>query len=162
MENENEYAFALSDPLTFPAARAIIGNANSKIPETKNLGTLMVHTNYPIELNAEPKKSDLETSFITPNSLFFIRNHAKDVPLFDHEMYRFTVTGLVMNKLELGLKDLKNSARFPKKTVIATIQCAGNRRQELLPIGSIGGNSLPSPSPPPSIPFFFPKLVIKA
>jgi sulfite oxidase len=86
-------------------------------------------------LNAEPAPDALRESFRTPNELFFIRNHG-DVPAVDPGAYRLTVDGLVESPLSLSLADLR---RFPRITVGATLQCAGNRRRELIEVAPIPG-----------------------
>lgn len=77
--------------------------------------------------NGGPPPDLLRRSPITPNGLFFVRNHG-DVPAIDAASFRLLVEGAVERPLELSLGDL---AGFPSASVIATLQCAGNRRQEL-------------------------------
>jgi sulfite oxidase len=89
-------------------------------------------------LNAEPEPGALIESFRTPNELFFVRNHG-DVPAVDAGAYRLAVDGLVESPLSLSLADLR---RFPRITVGATLQCAGNRRRELIEVAPIP-NELP-------------------
>jgi sulfite oxidase len=86
-----------------------------------------VRSNKPF--NAEPPLSLLIDKYITPNEIFFVRNHLP-VPQVDAETYHLTVTGKGINKdLNLSLEDLKT--KFPKHTITATIQCSGNRRSEM-------------------------------
>lgn len=66
--------------------------------------------------------------YVTPNDLFFVRNHG-GVPAVDPSGYRLTVDGLVEKPLTLSLDDLK---ALPRGTVTATLQCAGNRRLEMM------------------------------
>ena len=77
--------------------------------------------------NGGPAPGLLLGGFITPNELFFVRNHG-GVPEVDRAAYRLAVDGLVERPLALSLEDL---GRFPRATVTATLQCAGNRRMEL-------------------------------
>jgi sulfite oxidase len=86
-------------------------------------------------LNAEPAPDALIESFRTPNEIFFIRNHG-DIPEVDPGAYRLTVDGLVEAPLSLSLEDLR---RFSRTTVGATLQCAGNRRRELIGVKPIPG-----------------------
>lgn len=60
--------------------------------------------------------------------IFYVRNHLP-VPLVEIEDYKLEITGLGVNETKLSLDDLKT--KFPKVSVIATIQCAGNRRSEM-------------------------------
>jgi sulfite oxidase len=89
-------------------------------------------------LNAGPAPDVLLDSFLTPNELFFVRNHG-DIPVVDPEAWRLTVDGLVEKPLALSLADLR---RFPRVTVAATLQCAGNRRTEMMAVRPIP-NELP-------------------
>ncbi|HEY4575526.1 MAG TPA: molybdopterin-dependent oxidoreductase [Thermoanaerobaculia bacterium] len=89
-------------------------------------------------LNAEPEPGALIASFRTPNDLFFIRNHG-DIPRVDPGTYRLIVDGLVERPLSLSLDDLRS---FAPATVGATLQCAGNRRRELIEVSPIP-NELP-------------------
>jgi sulfite oxidase len=89
-------------------------------------------------LNAEPEPGALIESFRTPNELFFLRNHG-DIPAVDPGSYRLTVDGLVEAPLSLSLADLR---RFPRITAGATLQCAGNRRREMMEVKPIP-NELP-------------------
>jgi sulfite oxidase len=77
--------------------------------------------------NAGPPPDEMRRSFLTPNALFFVRNHG-DVPEVDPAAFRLEVKGAVRQTLSLSLADL---AGFPRHEVTATIQCAGNRRSEL-------------------------------
>ncbi|KAG5836307.1 hypothetical protein ANANG_G00253190 [Anguilla anguilla] len=70
----------------------------------------------------------LSENFITPTAFFFKRNHLP-VPEVDPATYRLEVEGLPNGPLSLSLDELKT--RFPKHTVTATLQCAGNRRSEM-------------------------------
>lgn len=79
--------------------------------------------------NAVPSLSLLRRSFITPAEFFFARNHAP-LPEVDPLTYRLTFTGQGIAPLTLSLADLR--ARFSRQRVVATLMCAGNRRQELV------------------------------
>ena len=86
--------------------------------------------------NAGPPLELLGQSKVTPNDLFFVRNHG-DIPTMDAARYRLTVDGLVPHTISLSLEDLRSN--FSKVTVEATLQCAGNRRQELMAVQPIPG-----------------------
>lgn len=74
--------------------------------------------------NLETKLEDLH-GLITPNDLFFVRNHAP-TPRIDPDRYVLTVTGAgVREDVRLGLDDLK---ALPRRTLIAYLECAGNWR----------------------------------
>ncbi|XP_076012857.1 sulfite oxidase, mitochondrial [Genypterus blacodes] len=85
--------------------------------------------------NAEPPPEILSDSYITPSALFFKRNHLP-VPQVDPASYRLHVEGLPGGALTLSLDDLK---KFPKHTITATLQCAGNRRSEMNKVKQVKG-----------------------
>jgi sulfite oxidase len=84
--------------------------------------------------NAGPPLNLLRQSFVTPQEIFFVRNHG-NIPEIDPTRHRLSVNGLVSQPLELSLDELK--ANFSRSTVTAALECAGNRRTELLPFGPI-------------------------
>jgi sulfite oxidase len=86
-------------------------------------------------LNGGPAPDVILDSFVTPNELFFVRNHG-DIPQVDREAFRLTVDGLADQPLTLSLADLR---RFPRVSAAATLQCAGNRRSELIGFAPIPG-----------------------
>lgn len=95
---------------------------------------LIVHTANP--LNAEPPLDRLRQNFITPPALFYVRNHGETPPI-DPAQYRLSVGGMVARALELTLDRMLND--FPRRTVMATLQCAGNRREQLIEVAPIPG-----------------------
>lgn len=80
--------------------------------------------------NAGPPLEALRAAFETPAELFFARNHAP-VPEISAADWRLEVDGLVERPLRLSLADLARD--FPRAERAATLQCAGNRRAEMLP-----------------------------
>lgn len=78
--------------------------------------------------NAEVPMQLLADNFITPNNLFFVRNHLP-VPLVDKGKFQLEVQGTGWRPTKLSLADLKK--RFKPHTITAAVQCAGNRRSEL-------------------------------
>ena len=88
---------------------------------------LIVHTTDPV--NAEPPLDKLQENFITPQPLYYIRNHG-DVPEIDPDKFRLIVNGMVEYTLELSLDNLKKD--FSRRTIMATLQCAGNRRNQMI------------------------------
>lgn len=87
----------------------------------------IIRSESPFNGGAEPHQ--LIESAITPVDLFFVRNHG-DVPEVDRNTYRLTV-----GNTSFALDDLKT--RFERVSVPATLQCAGNRRSELVAIQPI-------------------------
>uniref|UniRef100_A0A8C9L2S2 sulfite oxidase n=1 Tax=Serinus canaria TaxID=9135 RepID=A0A8C9L2S2_SERCA len=86
--------------------------------------------------NAEPPPELLTQSFLTPNELFFTRNHLP-VPAVEPGSYRLRVEGPGGRALSLSLSELRQ--RFPKHEVTATLQCAGNRRSEMSRVRPVKG-----------------------
>ena len=84
--------------------------------------------------NAGPPPKLLNQSYITPTNLFFVRSHG-NVPDVDIHSYQLEVNGMVSRPLSLSLADLKDN--FERVNVSATLQCAGNRREELMAVESI-------------------------
>ncbi|XP_054663087.1 sulfite oxidase, mitochondrial [Grus americana] len=86
--------------------------------------------------NAEPPAELLAERFLTPNELFFTRNHLP-VPAVDPGSYQLRVEGPGGRALSLSLTELRS--RFPKHEVTATLQCAGNRRAEMSRVRPVKG-----------------------
>ena len=80
--------------------------------------------------NGEPRVDLLTRDYITPNELFYVRSHLP-TPDLDPDEYRLIVKGVGINKKKhkFTLNDLKT--KFKKHEVITTLQCAGNRREDL-------------------------------
>jgi sulfite oxidase len=94
---------------------------------------MIVHGTEPY--NAEPPRCGLLNAR-TENASFYSRNHGS-VPHVDPAAWRLTVDGLVERELVLSLRDLRE--QFPQRTLVATLQCAGNRRSGLLAVRDIPG-----------------------
>ena len=87
--------------------------------------------------NAEPPPELLIDNFMTPNELFFVRNHLP-VPTVDIKNYKLEISGEGLKKpVSFTLKDLKK--KFEVHTITAVIQCAGNRRQEMSGVKQVKG-----------------------
>jgi DMSO/TMAO reductase YedYZ molybdopterin-dependent catalytic subunit len=70
-------------------------------------------------------------SYITPAEEFYVRNHFPQ-PQIDRDAWRLSLDGCVNRRLELTYKDL---LQMPARTVVATLECAGNNRLFLVPPG---------------------------
>jgi DMSO/TMAO reductase YedYZ molybdopterin-dependent catalytic subunit len=75
--------------------------------------------------NAESSRSALAHDVITALDSFYCRNHGPipDIPI---DEWRLSVDGLVTTPLSVTFEELTH--RFSAHTVVATLQCAGNRR----------------------------------
>lgn len=84
-------------------------------------------------VTAAPENSEtpLESirSWVTPTRLFFVRNHF-DTPVIDLNSWRLTVEGCVERPFHLTWDELN---ALPQRSVLATVECAGNGRSFLQP-----------------------------
>ena len=103
-----------------------VGDPYANEPKDRH-PSLAVRSRTP--LNAETPMELLAESLITPNDLFYIRNHLP-VPDIDAKEYKLEIGGEGVKSVKLSLEDLKT--KFKKHTVVATVQCAGNRRKDLM------------------------------
>lgn len=87
---------------------------------------LIVHSEEPF--NAEPPTAQLRASFVTPVDGFYVRSHGV-IPVIDAMTHRLHVIGRVATELHLSLDELRT--RFAERTVMVTMQCAGNRRADM-------------------------------
>ncbi|XP_046332499.2 sulfite oxidase-like [Haliotis rufescens] len=85
--------------------------------------------------NGEPPTTILVDNYITPNELFFVRNHLP-VPKVDANKYRLEMA-VDKSSVKLNLSDLK--AKFKAQSVTSVVQCAGNRRSEMTKIKQVKG-----------------------
>lgn len=93
--------------------------------------------------NAETPSKLLVNTFLTPNEIFFVRNHLP-VPEVDLDNYTLSISlgtdGDPDNQrllAEFTLDDLKK--KFEPHTIDCIIQCSGNRRHDLKSIKEIKG-----------------------
>lgn len=88
---------------------------------------LKIHSDTP--MNAETPEHLLTENYLTPPSLFYIRNH-HPVPLLTEDQIRnfkleIDLSAIGKGKKRISLDDLK---KMPKVEVTTTLQCSGNRR----------------------------------
>ncbi|XP_002159185.2 sulfite oxidase [Hydra vulgaris] len=86
--------------------------------------------------NAETPSILLNENLLTPNELFFIRNHLP-VPDLSNNAEIVIEGDCLKEPIILSVEDIK--AKFEKFKLIAAIQCAGNRRNEMNAIKSVKG-----------------------
>lgn len=79
----------------------------------------------------------LREDYITPENAFYIRTHAPTVPNIDAATYQLVIDGMVNESLSFTIDELKRD--FTYKEVMATLQCAGNRRSELHKVKPLPG-----------------------
>ena len=96
---------------------------------------LIVHSREPF--NAEPPSARLRERFITPNEAFYTRSHGP-VPPLQEATHRLRVDGLVATTLDVTVGNLRSC--FPERSVLAVLQCAGNRRAEMNRLSEVSGD----------------------
>lgn len=87
--------------------------------------------------NAEPPVALLLQDFLTPNSLFFVRNHLP-VPAVDIKNHKLDISIEGGKKSKALTMDILKK-KFPSKTVTTTLQCAGNRRSDMVKVKPVKG-----------------------
>lgn len=83
---------------------------------------LVVHRAHP--LNGETSLPALLGGVVMPNAHFYIRNHFH-IPALDPAGWRLRIGGLVDAPLQLSIDDLR---AMRTRTLVATLECAGNGR----------------------------------
>jgi sulfite oxidase len=99
-------------------------------------GDLIVHGEEPF--NAETSPAALGEEPLTPTDAFYVRGHGA-VPEIDPAAWRLHVHGAVERELALSLTALRQA--LPERELTATLQCAGNRRANLMAIRDIPGEA---------------------
>jgi sulfite oxidase len=97
---------------------------------------LIVHEDEPF--NAETALAALAEGPRTATDAFYVRSHGT-VPDIDPSAWRLRVDGLVERELDLSLTTLHEA--FRERELIATLQCAGNRRAGLIAVRDIPGEA---------------------
>jgi DMSO/TMAO reductase YedYZ molybdopterin-dependent catalytic subunit len=95
------------------------------MPQSSQVG-LTIRQREPANLETAVDQVD---TFLTPAELFYIRDHfrAPDLKVANYEL---RIGGAVREPLTLNYSSLRE---MPSKTVIATLECAGNSRVFLVP-----------------------------
>lgn len=96
---------------------------------------LIVRSESPF--NAETPSAAITADFITPQHRFYIRSHG-EVPVLSEHSHRVAIRGKVRQSLGLTVGNLRDS--FELKTVMAVMQCAGNRRADLHSVRPVLGD----------------------
>ncbi|TEA16092.1 Sulfite oxidase [Colletotrichum sidae] len=79
--------------------------------------------------NAETPVEALSDSYLTPNELFYVRNHMWVPQVDDTSDYTLKIELLDGSVKEYTLHDLKT--KFKPSTIVAVLQCSGNRRSDM-------------------------------
>jgi sulfite oxidase len=94
-------------------------------------GRRLVHDAEGLNTAVWPVRAD---RLVTPVDHFFTRSHAP-VPRIDPTDWRLEVDGLVDRPRSFSLEELRGA--FPRRSVTATLVCAGLRRDEFLSLGPL-------------------------
>jgi len=124
---EDRYQAATNSTASATSTGADISDLGPYTSEPTRSPVLIPHTERPY--NAEPPLTLLLDRFLTPNDIFYVRNHLP-VPRLDEQSYRVLIRGLGLpSDVELDLATLKE--QFEHVTIVATLQCGGNRRKSM-------------------------------
>jgi len=93
---------------------------------TSHAGGLIIRQEEPRNLEFPFDRLD---SYLTPVESFYIRSHFH-APTIETDSYRLTMDGSVNKSFSISLNELKS---LPAKTIVATLECAGNSRVFLVP-----------------------------
>lgn len=96
----------------------------------------IVHRQFP--LNSEPRPPRLGAGFFTSQVDFYVRNHGT-VPALSADGYQIHVEIAGAASVDLSLADLKS--KFPRRSITAVMQCAGNRRADMGKFKSVSGDA---------------------
>ncbi len=91
-----------------------------------NSGGMIIREEEP--RNVEFPFDRLDT-YLTPVESFYIRSHFR-APTLQSDSYRLRVAGAVKNPFAITYEELR---KLPSKTLVATLECAGNSRVFLVP-----------------------------
>lgn len=104
-------------------------------PPHSKLLDVQAHEPY----NAEPTAAALCEFPVTPEDLVYCRNHGP-VREFEEGAYRLKVGGLVKQAMDVGVQELRSGlGAWGRKDVVAALQCAGIRRNEMGAIKKVNG-----------------------
>jgi sulfite oxidase len=106
-----------------PAVQEIEDPFQHDPPRDSRLRTITVKP-----CNVETPADTLSSSSITPNGLFYVRNHMW-VPKVEEEKFTLEVELLDGSTRQYMMQDLRD--KFKPIKVSATLQCAGNRRSDM-------------------------------
>ncbi|KAK5816451.1 Oxidoreductase, molybdopterin-binding domain-containing protein [Linnemannia elongata] len=144
--SDNPRTSAIHPPEKHRIHESKLDYSNEPTP-TRLLSNYIVHCHTPF--NAEPQLPLLVNSGqITPADVFFKRNHGPipDIALDDHKIfigvqqnpqYYFNAESPAVEWKQLSMHDIMS--KWPKTTITASLQCAGNRRDGLAAVKEVKG-----------------------
>jgi len=101
---------------------------NDPVRPAAQAGKLRIPSEHP--WNSEPKDLKyLVDSFLTPNDVFFVRNH-NAVPDIKEKDYVLEIEENEAAGIKAKTFTLADLKKLPKHTVISALQCAGNRQED--------------------------------
>jgi DMSO/TMAO reductase YedYZ molybdopterin-dependent catalytic subunit len=111
---------------TSPVAEASADAGAVAVPQSHGSDGLIIRQREPRNLEFPFGRLD---AFLTPAESFYVRSHFH-APELQRDSYRLQVQGMVKNPLSITYDELR---RLPAKTLVATLECAGNSRIFLVP-----------------------------
>jgi len=90
--------------------------------------------------NGESPKRLTTAQAISPNPLFFVRNHG-GIPDIDIDKWDLKIEGTNESKT-ITSKDLQDESKFPRVKKMCTIQCSGTRRHEQIDLYAGEGDEM--------------------
>ena len=87
---------------------------------------LIIRESEPVNLESPFDQLD---GYLTPNDLFYVRNHF-EAPRLDVDSYELKIEGAIRHPFAISMTELR---KMPAVTRTATLECAGNGRDFLSP-----------------------------
>ena len=132
-----QYFIGNIDPQDLVDGRAPVGHVDDPFTSDPiRNDSLIARSDRPC--NAETPKQALST-FITPNDMFYVRNHLWVPETGNGDQHRLTIEMMDGTEIEYTMSDLRR--KFKEYRVTATMQCSGNRRAHMT-AGSRATNGL--------------------
>lgn len=123
-------------PLLYAAPGGLLARALAQASNAPDGAVRPAHSQFPSPLiirTREPENFEFPfsslDSFITPTERFYVRSHFAQ-PKIEARDWRLHVEGAVDHPFELNYDELQ---KMPSRTVVATLECAGNNRVFLNP-----------------------------
>ena len=96
----------------------------------------ILHRGFP--RNAETRPASLATGFVTSQADFYVRNHG-NTPRLSEEGHRVRIEVPGSAPAEVAVSELR--ARHAERSVMAVLQCAGNRRADMGQFKAVTGDA---------------------
>ncbi|RPA71696.1 nitrate reductase [Ascobolus immersus RN42] len=127
--SEETYDLPVPPPSTYPMEVLELDKNTPDAHVVRDPRLIRLTGVHPFNTEA-PLSALYDSGFLTPQELFYVRNHGPVPKVEDSESldWTFTIDGLVDNPVTLSVRDLQTE--FRQVTIPITLVCAGNRRKE--------------------------------